>query len=123
MLFRSHMEQVLAGQPIAVHPDAPSNYNLIHEDDIIATVPKLLGAATVPATIVNWAGDETSSIEEWSTYIGELVGKEATFVHTTDVLESVAVDLTKLHTITGPSTVSMRDGIRRMVQHFHPELF
>lgn len=118
-----HMEQVLAGQPIAVHPDAPSEYNLIHEDDIVASVPKLLGAASVPATIVNWGGDETSSIEEWSTYIGELVGKEATFVHTTDVLESVAVDLTKLHEIAGPSSVSMRDGIRRMVQHFHPELF
>ena len=117
-----HMEQVLAGQPIAVHPDAPSNYNLIHEDDIIASVPRLLGAASVPATIVNWGGDETSSIEEWSTFIGSLVGKEATFVHTTDVLESVAVDLTKLHTIAGPSSVSMRDGIRRMVQHFHPEL-
>lgn len=118
-----HMEQVLAGQPIAVHPDAPSEYNLLHEDDIIATVPKLLGAASVPATIVNWGGDETSSIEEWSTYIGELVGKEATFVHTTDVLESVAVDLTKMHEITGPTSVSWRDGIRRMVQHFHPELF
>ena len=118
-----HMEQVLAGQAIAVHPDAPSNYNLIHEDDIIASVPKLLGAATVPATIVNWGGDETSSIEEWSTYIGELLGKPATFVHTTDVLESVSVDLTRLHEIAGPSSVAWRDGIRRMAQHFHPELF
>jgi len=117
-----HMEQVLAGQAIGVHVDAPSNYNLIHEDDIIASVPKLLGAASVPATIVNWGGDETSSIEEWSTYIGELVGKEATFEHSTDVLESVAVDLTRLHEITGPSTVSWRDGIRRMVEHFHSDL-
>ena len=117
-----HMEQVLAGQAIGVHVDAPSNYNLIHEDDIIASVPMLLGAASVPATIVNWGGDETSSIEEWSTYIGELVGKEATFEHSTDVLESVAVDLTRLHEITGPSTVSWRDGIRRMVEHFHSDL-
>ena len=117
-----HMEQVLAGQPIAVHPDSPSNYNLIHEDDIITSVPKLLGAASVPATIVNWGGDETSSIEEWSAFIGELVGKEAAFVHTTDVLESVSVDLTRLREIAGPSSVPWRDGIRRMVQHFHPEL-
>jgi UDP-glucuronate 4-epimerase len=118
-----HMEQVLAGQPIAVHPDAPSNYNPIHEDDIIAMVPALLGAASVPATIVNWGGDEVVSIEEWSTYIGSLAGKEATFVHTDAVLESVAVDLTKMHEIAGHTTVSWRDGIRRMVQHFHPELF
>lgn len=117
-----HMEQVLAGQAIGVHTDAPSNYNLIHEDDIIGSVPKLLGAATVPATIVNWGSDETSSIEEWSTYIGELVGKPATFEHSTAVLESVAVDVSRLHGIAGPSSVSMRDGIRRMVEHFHPEL-
>jgi UDP-glucuronate 4-epimerase len=118
-----HMEQVLAGQPIAVHPDAPSNYNPIHEDDIIAMVPALLGAASVPATIVNWGGDETVSIEEWSAYIASLAGKEATFVHTDVVLESVAVDLAKMHELAGHTSVTWRDGIRRMVQHFHPELF
>jgi UDP-glucuronate 4-epimerase len=118
-----HMEQVLAGQAIAVHPDAPSTYNPIHQDDINAMIPALLGAASVPATVVNWGGDEAASIEEWSTYIGELTGKQATFVHTDAVLESVSVDLTKMHELVGHTTVSWRDGIRRMVQHFHPELF
>lgn len=118
-----HMEQVLAGQPVAVHPDAPSLYNPIHEDDIVASVPALLAAGSVPATIVNWGGDDEVSIEDWTTYIAELVGKEATFVHTDQVLESVAVDLTKKHELVGPSKVAWRDGIRRMVQRFHPELF
>ena len=118
-----HMEQVLAGQPIAVHADAPSLYNPLPEDDFIASGPTLLGAASVPATIVNWGGDETVSIEEWSAFIGELVGKQATFVHTTDVLESVTVDLTRMHEIVGHTTVAWRDGMRRMVQHFHPEVF
>jgi UDP-glucuronate 4-epimerase len=118
-----HMEQVLAGQAIAVHEDAPSVYNPIHEDDIIASVPKLLGAASVPATIVNWGGDEAVSIEEWSSFIGELVGKPASFVSSTDVLESVTVDLTRMHEIIGSTSVTWREGIRRMVAHFHPELF
>jgi UDP-glucuronate 4-epimerase len=116
-----HMEQVIAGQPIALHPDG-SQYNLIHEDDILATVPALLAAASVPATIVNWGGTEETSIEAWSRYIGELVGKEVSFVETDMTIEPVPVDVSKLRSIAGESRVSMRDGIRRMVAHFHPEL-
>ena len=117
-----HLEQILAGQPIAVHTDEPSVYNPIHEEDIIASIPKLLAAASVPATIVNWGGDTQVSIEEWSTYLGALVGKPATFVKTDQTLESVTVDLAKLHSLVGPSTVDWHDGMRRMVQTFHPEI-
>lgn len=118
-----HLEQVLAGQEIAVHPDAPSQYNPIHEDDIVRTVPRLLAVASVPATVVNWGGDEIVSIEEWSRYFGELTGKEAKFLHTDAVLESVIIDQTRQHELIGGTTVSWRDGMRRLAQHFHPELF
>ncbi|HEX7095983.1 MAG TPA: NAD(P)-dependent oxidoreductase [Acidimicrobiales bacterium] len=117
-----HMEQVLAGQPVAVHVDEPSVYNPIHEDDIIASIPKLLAHASVPATIVNWGGNDAVSIEEWTTYIAELVGKPATFVKTDQVLQSVTIDLTKQHQLIGPTTVHWKDGMRRMVQAFHPEI-
>jgi nucleoside-diphosphate-sugar epimerase len=117
-----HLEQVLAGQPIAVHTDAPSVYNPIHEDDIIASIPKLLEHASVPATIVNWGGSEPVSIEEWSTYFGELVGKPATFVNTDQVLESVTVDTSKQNELAGPTKVHWKEGMRRMVQTFHPEI-
>ena len=60
-----HLEMMLAGRPVPVHPNGPSRFNPIHEDDIVAMVPRLLAAASVPATIVNWGGDEETSIEEW----------------------------------------------------------
>ena len=37
-----HMEMMLAGIPIPVPAGVPARYNPIHEDDIIATIPKLL---------------------------------------------------------------------------------
>lgn len=117
-----HLEQVLAGQPVAVHTDEPSSYNPIHEDDIIASIPKLLEHASVPATIVNWGGSEVVSIEEWTTWFGELVGKPVTFVKTDQVLESVTIDTTKQHELIGPTTVHWKDGMRRLVQAFHPEI-
>jgi UDP-glucuronate 4-epimerase len=42
-----HMEMILAGIPIPVPPGGPAIYNPIHEDDIIATLPKLLDADQV----------------------------------------------------------------------------
>jgi hypothetical protein len=106
---------IVNGDPINVHSNAPSEYNPIHIDDIIATIPGLLAAASVPATIVNWAGNDTVSIEEWCTYLGELLGREPVFHPTDQTIESVAIDVSKLHELVGPLSVSWRDGMRRMV--------
>jgi nucleoside-diphosphate-sugar epimerase len=117
-----HLEAMLAGQPIAVHTDAPSVYNPIHEDDIIRHIPALLDIASVPATVVNWGGDDEVSIEDWCRYLGELAGVDAKFVSTDQVLESVTIDTNRMHELVGHTTVGWKDGYRRMVQSRHPEL-
>jgi hypothetical protein len=48
---------------------------LIHEDDMIRTVPALRGAASVPAATVNLAGSARVTIEQWVGLLGELTGK------------------------------------------------
>jgi nucleoside-diphosphate-sugar epimerase len=116
-----HLEFMKAGHPIALHPERPNLFNPIHEDDIFATVPKLLEAASVPATIVNWGGEQ-ASIEEWCALMGELTGLVPTFEETPNTIGSVFVDLTKMHDIAGATEVGWRDGIRRMVEARHPEL-
>jgi nucleoside-diphosphate-sugar epimerase len=117
-----HLEMILAGQPIAVHTNAPSIFNPIHEEDIAAMVPGLLAVAGVPATIVNWAGREAVSIEDWSAYLARLVDREATFDRTELALESVTTDNGRLHDLVGETTVHWRDGMRGMVAAHHPEL-
>ena len=105
----------LAGQPVPVHPNQPSRFNPIHEDDIVAMIPAMLDAATVPATIVNWGGDEETSIEEWCEYMAGLVGKEATFAVTPDTIGGIPTDNTRRREIAGPTTVGWKDGMQRMV--------
>ena len=118
-----HMEMMLAGIPIPVPPGGPARYNPIHEDDIIATLPKLLEVASVPATTVNWCGDQTVSIQEWCGYLGSLVGKEPAFAESDQALRGGPTDTTRLRElIGGGSTVDWHDGIRRMAAKFHPEL-
>jgi hypothetical protein len=85
-------------------------------------VPRLLEVAGVPATTVNWAGKDAVSIEEWSAYLGRLVGRDPRFEHTVQVLESVTTDNTRLHELVGETTVDWRDGMRHMVAAHHPEL-
>jgi UDP-glucuronate 4-epimerase len=110
-----HLALMEAGQPVGVHPDAPSEFHPIHSDDIVAMVPRLLEIASVPATIVNWGGDERVSVEEWCAYLGELTGVPATCVPSEQSLASVCLDLTRLHELVGHSTVGWQEGFRRMV--------
>jgi len=117
-----HLEMMLAGMSIPVPPGAPALYNPIHEDDIIAQVPKLLEAASVPATTVNWGGDEAVSLQEWCTYLGGLVGREPDFVESDQALGGVPVDLSRMHELIGGTTVGWREGMRRLAATFHPEL-
>jgi nucleoside-diphosphate-sugar epimerase len=119
-----HLEMMAAGMEIPLHSsDGPCLYSPIHEDDYTATIPALLGAASVPATTVNWCGDETVGIEDWCNYMGELTGLEARFTRSDATLESVVTDPARLNEITGPRpTVGWKDGIKRMVAALHPEL-
>jgi UDP-glucuronate 4-epimerase len=117
-----HMEMMLAGIPIPVPPGEPARYNLMHEDDIIATIPKLLEAASVPATTINWASDELVSIQEWCAYLGSLVGREPTFEVSAQALRGNPLDVTRMRALIGGTTIQWRDGLRRMAAKFHPEL-
>src|SRR5262245_35479797 len=117
-----HLLMMRGGVPIPVHADRPSRYTPIHEDDIIATIPGLLRAASVPATIVNWAGQEQVSLEEWCAYLGELTGLEPRFEVSDKALDSVQVDTTRLLALAPHAKVSWKDGFRRMVEVRAPEL-
>jgi len=118
MLF----EMLLADQPIPLFPNRANVCSPIHEDDIFDHTPGLLAAASLPATLVNWGGDEAVEIPELCRYMAELVGKKATFVETPQGIHHYRVDAACRTKLAGPCHVSWRDGIRRMVAVRHPEL-
>lgn len=117
-----HLALMAAGEPVGVHRDAPSQFHPIHSDDIVAMIPRLLEIASVPATVLNWGGDERVSVEEWCDYFADLTGLEPKLVATDESLASVALDLTKMHELVGHTTVPWREGFRRMVAAQRPDL-
>jgi len=110
-----HLAQLLADQPILVHPERPNLYNPIHEDDLVRMAPRLLEIAAVPATIVNWAGSEVVSLEDWCALLAAEVGRTPRFVESERAVPSAACDVMRMHALLGPTRVPWRDGMRRMV--------
>lgn len=112
-----YFEMIRAGRQITLRSD-PQPYTPIHDDDIFHQVPALLDAASVPATIVNWGGDEAVPVQQWCAYFGEVLGV------TPDIVikplpgsqPGVVADWTKRQSITGPCRVDWREGARRIVE-------
>jgi nucleoside-diphosphate-sugar epimerase len=116
-----HLHMMLSGHAIPVHVNAPSVYNPLHADDILAMLPGLLASASVPAVTVNWGGSEAVSIEEWCDYLAELAGTEAQFEPTEHTIDSVQIDTARMHELVGPTAVPWREGMRRMAHALHPD--
>jgi nucleoside-diphosphate-sugar epimerase len=117
-----HLEMMLAGMAIPVGHEDANLYNLLHEDDYVAMLPRMLEIASVPATIVNWGGSEPTGIEQWCAYIGSLVGVEPRLEASDAALTSVTIDPSKMHELVGRTQVDWRDGIRRMIRAKRPDV-
>ena len=115
------LDALCAGEPIPVLAGRRSLCNPYHEDDIVASIPGLLAAASVPATILNWGGDEAVEVQEYCRYLGQLVGVEPRFVETPEAIHHFRLDPTRRLAATGPCRVPWREGMRRMAEARHPE--
>ena len=117
-----HLRAIAEGMPVVARWD-PLPYSPIHYDDINRHVAPLVDAASVPATIVNFAGDEPVTVQQWSSYFADLLGVQADV--RVEVVPRASVgsvgDHTKRTSITGPCTVDWRDGFRDMTAHHYPD--
>ena len=116
-----HLDAIVAGKPINVRWD-PSIYCPIHEKDIFDQLPGMLAAASVPATIVNWGGDEPISAQQWCAYFGELLATTPQ-IHVTEIPGSqrgIATDNSKRLSIAGPCRVDWRQGMRGLLKARYP---
>lgn len=115
------LDAIMNDQPIQI-PQVDPYYHPIHQRDINDQVPKLLGIASNPATIVNWAGDDMVSMREWCAYLGELAGKRPQFETVDAAICSRAVDPALRQKLIGPCTVPWREGLKQMAFERYPKL-
>lgn len=118
-----HLAAVAAGQPIVTRWD-PCTYQPIHQDDINAQLPGLLAAASAPATVLNWAGDDVVTVQEWAEQMGSLLGRpaEVRVVVAPGTLRGSCADVTARRAAAGPCTIGWREGLRAVAEQLYPDL-
>lgn len=113
-------KQLLAGKAIPVPREGQNWASLIHTDDLARQVPLLWKAATSPALIVNWGGDEAVGIRDCLDYIAEITGVEARYEPSDVTRETYAFDNAKRRALIGDCEVHWRDGVRRTIATHFP---
>ena len=120
--LRGRLDRIVQGKPIPLHPDKPTYVRPIFEPDCARLGADALQAGRVPPLVVNWCGDDVVTVEEYCTYMGELIGKEPIFEYTTAAWCSLVPDTTFMHEVLGHCEVTWREGCRMLVEQCYPEL-
>jgi hypothetical protein len=76
----------------------------------------------VPATVVNWGGDDAIGPRDWLPLFEELTGRTAQVTHNPLPGSQIGniLDNAKRLAITGPCTVRFPDGMRRLYETRYP---
>jgi nucleoside-diphosphate-sugar epimerase len=116
-----HLDFMVAGGPVIVRSD-PAPYSPIYQDDINDQSEALLAGASVPATVVNWAGDEPVTAQQWCARFGELTGIKPDIV-VKDIpgsMQGQVMSPEKRIALTGPCKVDWKEGTRRTFEARYP---
>ncbi|MFJ3928525.1 NAD-dependent epimerase/dehydratase family protein [Streptomyces sp. NPDC090022] len=115
-----YFQAMLAGRPLAVPLEGQNWCSPLYTDDLVAQVPPLWRAASVPATLVNWGGDQAVGVTDLVRHMEELTGVEARLVPSEITRETYAFDPALRRLLTGPCRVDWRDGVERTLRALHP---
>jgi UDP-glucuronate 4-epimerase len=110
-----HIAAVLAGKTMAA-PHDPNPHSPIHADDMADQLEALLDAASTPAFITNWCGDDVVTAQEWTRYASELSGRDGKIVvkSAPGSPAGTLADPSRRRSITGPCKTSFSDAFREL---------
>ena len=77
---------------------------------------RALEVASSDPVVVNFAGSETVSAEEYCAYLAELVGRQLTIRYDDAAPWSLWPDVTRMHEVLGRTQVPWQEGMRRIVR-------
>jgi nucleoside-diphosphate-sugar epimerase len=109
------IDQVARGLPVSVYPGVRNIHTPLFEDDYVEKTIAAAGIAKAPAEIINVGGTEPVTIEDYCRIAGEFLGKEPVFVENSKAWP-IWGDTTRMVERLGPCRISMREGVRRVVE-------
>jgi len=117
-VIRAVRDGLTVHAPNDPHPNTP-----IHVDDMKWQLESLLDYASTPASIVNWCGDETITLQEWARLAADFYGKDVEFAvnATPGAPPGNASDPTLRRSITGPCRTKFVERFRALCEQVTPE--
>jgi UDP-glucuronate 4-epimerase len=114
----TRLRRILEGKEVVLHPDAPNRYNPIFEDDYVRLAVRALQVASLDPVVVNFAGSETVSAEDYCAYLGDLVHRRVRIRYDPGAPWALWPDVTRMHEVLGHTEVPWQDGMRRVAEIF-----
>jgi UDP-glucuronate 4-epimerase len=109
------IDQVARGEPVSVYPGVRNVHTPLFEDDYVAKTIAAVAIAKSPAEIINVGGTEAVTTQEYCEMAGEVLGKKPIFVENSRAWP-IWADTTKMVKLLGPNKVTVREGVRRVIE-------
>ena len=109
------IDQVARGEPVSVYPGVRNVHTPLYEDDYVDKTIAAAGIARVGAEIVNVGGTEAITTQEYCEIAGDILGRKPIFVENSKAWP-IWADTSRMVELMGPNKVSMREGIRRVIE-------
>lgn len=106
------LDRIRRGANIPVYGNGPNAATIMFEDDYVDKLIVAASVASTPPLVTNFAGTQTT-IQEYCTIAGELLGVDVDFVTSSYATRPLPVDLTLMESMLGPVRTSVRDGVAR----------
>ena len=116
------LDLLVQGKPIPVNADGPTYVRPIFEPDVVKLGIAALEAGRIPPLVVNWCGEDITTLEEYCTYFGQLIGRAPIFEPAPSAWPAQIVDTTFMHEVLGTADMGWQEGCRMLVEQRYPEL-
>lgn len=111
----ARIERVRQQRSVAIAEPGPNVVTVMFEDDYVDKLIASVDHAAVPVAILNFGGSATS-VEELCTKAAEILGVEPKWSHSAAALVPRQGNLEKMERFLGPASVTLDEGIRRVVE-------
>jgi nucleoside-diphosphate-sugar epimerase len=110
------IDLVARGEAVPVYPGGPNQQTPMYIDDAVDKAEVALTLGEVPPLVVNFAGSETASVQEYTGIAADILGTTVTHRESPTAYYPIWADVSKMHEYLGRCRISVAEGVQRVIE-------